>query len=125
MFIAAQGLSLAVVSGGYSSFRCAGFSLRWLLLLRSTGSRHMGFSCCGSRAQLLRGMWDLRGPGLEPVSPALTGGFLTTAPPGKSRQYSFIVLGSAEFEGESFKSGGRLGLGRCYNVITVLAGTMR
>ena len=30
-------------------------------------------------------MWDLHGPGLEPVSPALAGGFLTTAPPGKSR----------------------------------------
>ena len=29
-------------------------------------------------------MWDLPGPGLEPVSPALAGGFLTTAPPGKS-----------------------------------------
>ena len=28
-------------------------------------------------------MWDLPGPGLEPVSPALAGGFLTTAPPGK------------------------------------------
>ena len=28
-------------------------------------------------------MWDLTGPGLEPVSPALAGGFLTTAPPGK------------------------------------------
>ena len=31
-------------------------------------------------------MWDLPGPGLEPVSPALAGGFLTTAPPGKSLQ---------------------------------------
>ena len=40
-------------------------------------------SNCGSRAQLLRGMWNLPGPGLEPVSPALAGGFLTTAPPGK------------------------------------------
>ena len=29
-------------------------------------------------------MWDLPGPGLEPVSPALAGGFLTAAPPGKS-----------------------------------------
>ncbi|XP_066881055.1 opalin isoform X6 [Kogia breviceps] len=29
-------------------------------------------------------MWDLPGPGLEPMSPALTDGFLTTAPPGKS-----------------------------------------
>ena len=40
-------------------------------------------SSCGSRAQLLRGMWDLPRPGLEPVFPALAGGFSTTAPPGK------------------------------------------
>ena len=40
-------------------------------------------SNCGSRAQLLCGMWNLPGSGLEPVSPALAGGFLTTAPPGK------------------------------------------
>ena len=40
-------------------------------------------SSCGARAQLLRGMWDLPGPGLEPMSPALAGGFLPTAPPGK------------------------------------------
>ena len=41
------------------------------------------FSSCGSQAQLLRGMWDLPRPGLEPVSPALAGRFSTTAPPGK------------------------------------------
>ena len=29
-------------------------------------------------------MWDLPGPGLELMSPALAGGFLTTVPPGKS-----------------------------------------
>ena len=40
-------------------------------------------SSCGSRAQSLRGMWDLPRPGLEPVSPALAGRFSTTAPPGK------------------------------------------
>ena len=34
-------------------------------------------------------MWDLPGPGLEPVSPALAGGFLTSAPPGKSLQFCF------------------------------------
>ena len=39
VFVAARGLSLVAVSGGYSSLRCTGFSLRWLLLLRSTGSR--------------------------------------------------------------------------------------
>ena len=40
-------------------------------------------SNCGSRAQLLCGMWVLPRPGLEPVSPALAGRFSTTAPPGK------------------------------------------
>ena len=40
-------------------------------------------SSCGSRAQLLCGMWDLPRPGLEPVSPALAGRFSTTVPPGK------------------------------------------
>ena len=41
-------------------------------------------SSCGSQVQLLRNMWDLPGPGLEPVSPALAGGFLTTVPLGQS-----------------------------------------
>ena len=80
--------------GRYSSWgarasHCGGLSL-W-----STGSRRTGFSSCGlqalgrrlnscgSEAVLLRGMWDLPGPGLEAVSPALAGGFSTTAPPGK------------------------------------------
>ena len=46
-------------------------------------------SSCGSRAQLLRGMWDLPRPGLEPVSPALAGRFSTTAPPGKPEKVIF------------------------------------
>ena len=45
-------------------------------------------SNCGSRAQLLRGMWDLSRPGLEPMSPALAGRFSTTAPPGKPQTVS-------------------------------------
>ena len=137
VFIAVHGLSLVAAS--------AGFSLRQLLLLWSTGSRHAGFSSCstlaqqlwhvgpsmcglqqlwcvgsvvvvcglqgmqasvvvacrfsscgswalehrlsscGTRTQLLCGMWDLPRPGIEPVSPALAGGFLTTEPPGKSQ----------------------------------------
>ena len=36
-------------------------------------------------------MWDLPGPGLEPMSPALAGGFLTTAPPGRSCSLWFFV----------------------------------
>jgi len=33
---------------------------------------------------LLHSMWNLSGPGIEPVSPALAGRFLSTVPPGKS-----------------------------------------
>ena len=47
-------------------------------------------SSCGSRAQLLCGMWDLPRPGLEPVSPASAGRLSTTAPPGK--RYSFYKV---------------------------------
>ena len=37
-----RGLSLAAASAGHSSLRCAGLSLSWPLLLRSTGSRRAG-----------------------------------------------------------------------------------
>ena len=41
-------------------------------------------------------MWDLPRPGLAPVSPALAGGFLTTAPPGKPTSWvsSGLTMGS-------------------------------
>ena len=48
-------------------------------------------SNCGSRAQPLRGMWDLPRPGPEPVSPASAGRLPTTAPPGKP-YFTFCVL---------------------------------
>ena len=54
-------------------------------------------SNCGSRAQLLCGMWDLPRPGLEPVSPALAGRLSTTAPPGKPWLFLFKVLSSLDF----------------------------
>ena len=47
-------------------------------------------SSCGVWASLLCSMWNLPGPGFEPVSPALTGGFLSTALPGKSPKHSFL-----------------------------------
>jgi len=62
VFIAAHGLLIAV-----------------LLSLQSTGSRPTGFSSCstcGTRTSFLCGMWDLPGPGMEPLSPALAGRFL-------------------------------------------------
>ena len=51
VFVAARRLSLVVVSRGYSSLQCTGFSLRWLLLLWNRGSRRTGFSSYGTRAQ--------------------------------------------------------------------------
>ena len=70
--------------------QCMGFSLWWLLLLQSVGSRRTGFSTCGMRlsscgawASLPHSIWDLPAPGIKPTSPALVGGFLATGPPGK------------------------------------------
>ena len=71
----------------------------WLLLLQSPSSRHLqqlqvtGFRAwtqslwclCGTCCVcMLRGRWNLPGPEIEPISPALADGFLFTAPPGKS-----------------------------------------
>ena len=63
-------------------------------------------SNCGSRAQLLRGMWYPPRPGLEPVSPALAGRFSTTAPPGKPSHVVLICISlksnDVEFIGHLF-----------------------
>ena len=53
VFVAARRLSLVLASGGYSSLWCAGFSLRWLFLLQSMGSRRAGLSSCGTWGQQL------------------------------------------------------------------------
>ena len=96
VFVAARGLSLVAASGASL------FAVHGLLIVviccraQALGTRASvvvahRLSSCGLRAQLLRGMWDLPGPGLEPVTPALAGRFLTTVPPGKplkSRQFS-------------------------------------
>ena len=67
----------------------------WALGTHASVVAARGLSSCGARAQLLRGVWDLPGPGIEPVSPALAGGFLTTAPPGKSPLFGFQKVLSA------------------------------
>ena len=60
--------------------------------LRSCGSRALehGLRSPGAQTWLLCGMVNLPGPGLEPVFPALAGGFLSTIPPGKSYTFLFI-----------------------------------
>ena len=103
-------LSLVVASGATlccsaRASHCSGFSCCGAQALRaqasvvvarglsSCGSRALErrLSSCGARAYSLRGMWDPPGPGLEPVSPAWAGGFLTTAPPGKPRLHFFCL----------------------------------
>ena len=47
-------------------------------------------------------MWDLPRPGIEPVSRASAGGFLTTAPPGKPLahfQYALIFPRECSYSG--------------------------
>ena len=63
--------------------------------LSSCGSRALEcrLSSCGARALLLHSMWDLPGPGLKPMSPALAGRFLTTVPPEKSHVSSSFCFG--------------------------------
>ena len=75
------GLSLAVASGGYSL--AAGHSL--LVVVASLVAKHAlqgtrasvvaarGLNSWGTPASLLCSMWNLPGPGIEPMSPALAG----------------------------------------------------
>ena len=83
------GLSLVVARGG-CSLAAGGYSLGGLLTVAASlaaehenlGSRaHL--SGGGTRALLLRHVWDLPGPGISPTSLALAGGFFTTEAPGK------------------------------------------
>ena len=97
VFVSVQGLSPVAASGGHSSSRCAGLSLSRPLLLRSTGSRRAGSVNCGSRAQLLRGMWDLPRPGLEPVSPVLAGRFLNHCVTMEAPVYYYNVILNQNF----------------------------
>ena len=99
-----------------------GLSLWLLLLLQSTGSRHTGSSSCstqacwlwlegsskhalqlwcGAQAQLQCATWYLPGPGIEPMSSALAGGFLATEPLGKFRKEFYSSQAEAHSLGDS------------------------
>ena len=67
VFVTASGLSLVVVSRGYSIVAVC------------------RLNSCSTEAPVPLGMWNLPGPGIESVSSALAGKFLTTGPPGKSQ----------------------------------------
>ena len=83
-----QGLLLVAVCG--LLIVMASLVVEHRLQVRRWALEH-GLSSCGAQAQLLCSMWDLPRPGIEHMSPALAGGFLTTAPPRKSL-YSFYFI---------------------------------
>ena len=94
VFVAALWAFSIAVNGGYFQLPCAGFSLQWLFLFWSMGCRMRRLINCGTQAQLPCDIWNLPGPGIELVSPALIGEFLSTGPPGKSMD---IFLGQKNF----------------------------
>ena len=54
-----------------SASHCPGFPQQ------GVGSRLLGISSCGTWTELPLSRWGLPGPGIQPMSPALAGGFLT------------------------------------------------
>ena len=69
---------------------CGGFSCcgaqalgTWVSVAAACGLQSAG-SAVAAHGLSFPSTWDLPGPGTEPVSPALAGRFLSTAPPGKS-----------------------------------------
>ena len=98
LFLAALGLCCcargATLRCSARASHCDGFSCCGARALGARASVVVAcrLSSCGTWAQLLCGMWDLPRPGLEPVSPALAGGFLTTVPQGKSLLFVFYLV---------------------------------
>ena len=91
---------LVVAGGGYSF--AASRLLLGVGLLWSTGSRAPGFSSCGPRAQLLRGVWNLPSSRTETMSPALAAGFCNhQTHPGSPESVNFGFSLSLFFSGKN------------------------
>ena len=78
-------LEPSLIAASHSWLQCSGLSScgaravgLWVLAVAALGLRG-----CGPRAQLVPSMQNLPRPGIEPMSSALAGGFLSPAPPGK------------------------------------------
>ena len=65
--------------GGRDSLVLELWDSRWVGSLVAA----LGLSSCGTQAQLLCHVESFQTLGIKPVSPALAGRFLSTAPPGK------------------------------------------
>ena len=60
-----------------------GLQSSWASVNCSSWAPEHRLNSCGSRPYLRSSTWDLPRPGIEPVSPALAGGFFSKEPPGK------------------------------------------
>ena len=98
LFLVVLGLRWGAQASHCSGFSCcrtqaAGVSASvvaegWLSNCGSRAPEHW-LRSCSTPASLLLTMWELPRPGVEPMTPALAGGFSTTRPPGKP---NFIIL---------------------------------
>ena len=71
----------------FSDFSCGPQALgAW-----ASGVAAHGLSSCGTWASLTHGVWSVPGPGIEPMSLALQGRYLTTGPPGKPPDSSYFL----------------------------------
>ena len=85
------GLSLVVVGGGYSLAAVRGPLIAVAFLAAERGLKGTGFSP-GTQASLFHGRRNLPRPGIKLAFPALTNGFLSTGPSGKSQLCAFYII---------------------------------
>ena len=91
----------AALSSPWAGFRLRRRLLRGHMVFSSCGSwtPEPWLGSCGAQASLPHSMWDLPVPGMEPVSPALAGGFPSTGPARKPQTGLIFSFLSASFRG--------------------------
>ena len=79
-------------SCGVGASHCSGLSSCgvWALGARASVVVECVLSRCGAWTLLPNGTWDFPGLGIEPMSPALASGFLTTGCRGSPKDYIFL-----------------------------------
>ena len=85
------GFSVVVASRGYSLLGAWTLGHMDFSSCSSWVPEHR-FSSCSAWALFLCSTWDLPGPGIEPMSPALADGFFTIEPPGKPSGHNSVDL---------------------------------
>ena len=81
--VAVAGLSLVAASRGPSPAAMLGLLRAAVYAGAERRLWARGFSHCGMWAQPPHSLWNLPGPGIKPVSPALSEGLLTSGAPGR------------------------------------------